>query len=206
MSDDIGEYSAGEQPAGPEGPAQPGAENLQARLQELQEENAALKDQLLRKAADFENFRKRMFREKEEGIRYANAALLTDLITIIDDFERAIQSAEDSKDFDSFHTGVTMIERQLVSMLDRNWGLKRLISVGEEFDPNRHQAITVEAVPGQQRPVVLEDYQRGYILHDRVLRPAKVKVAQPSPADVNGSNEKQPTDDANPSATEQDES
>jgi len=155
----------------------------EAALAELKDQNAALADQLLRKAAEFENFRKRMFREREEGIRYANAALLADLLPVIDDFERAIQSAEDSRDFASFHSGVTMIERQLVSLLERNWGLRRFTAKsgpeGEPFDPEKHEAIAMEPGGGREQ-IVLENYVKGYYLHDRILRPAKVKVSKPA--------------------------
>ncbi len=152
---------------------------LEEKVAALEEENSFLKDQLLRKTADFENFRKRMLREKEEAIRYANGALLSDILPILDDFERAIQSSEESRDFDSFHEGVTMIEKRLVSTLERNWGLKRFASIGDEFDPDRHQAIALEESE-HDTSVVLEDYQKGYLLHDRVLRPARVKVSKPA--------------------------
>ena len=153
-------------------------DGLESRLRELEAQAKDLSEQLLRKQADFENFRKRMFREKEEAIKFANSDLLTDLISIIDDFERAIRSSEESKDFESFHAGVEMIEKQFTSMLERKYGLKRFDSTGEEFDPEKHQAISVgDEVPDGQAQVVLEDYQRGYLLHDRVLRPAKVKVS-----------------------------
>lgn len=155
----------------------------------LEEENAVLKDQLLRKAAEFENFRKRMFREKEEGIRYANASLISDVIPIIDGFERAIQSAGESKDFATFHSGVTMIERQLVSVLERNWGLRCFSSDGELFDPEKHEAIAVEERQDHDQPIVLENYAKGYYLHDRVLRPAKVKVARPVSPEAHGDND-----------------
>ncbi len=168
---------------------------LKECMEILEEENSDLKDQLLRKSADFENFRKRMFREKEEGIKYANSALLAEMITIIDDFERAIQSAGESKDFNSFHTGVAMIEKQLVSMLEKNWGLKRFASTGEEFDPEKHQAIAIEETDEHDKSVVLEDYQKGYVLHDRVLRPAKVKVSKPTiteePVDIDTEEKKE---------------
>ena len=153
--------------------------DLQERIQQLEQEVEESKDQLLRKAADFENFRKRLAREKEESIKYANAALLSDVVPIIDDFERAIQSAADSKDFDAFHTGVSMIEQRMVGMLERNWGLKRFSANGEPFDPEKHEAIAVEETDQHDTEIVLEDYQKGYLLHDRVLRPAKVKVARP---------------------------
>jgi molecular chaperone GrpE len=165
--------------------------DLQSQIQKLEGEVRDLNDQLLRKAADFDNFRKRMFREKEESIKYANAALLTDLLAIVDDFERAIQSAAESKDFDAFHTGVSMIEKQMVSILERNWGLKRFSANGELFDPEKHEAIAVEESDEHDAEIVLEDYQKGYLLHDRVLRPAKVKVARPATSERAGSDDEQ---------------
>ncbi len=154
-------------------------EKYKKRIEELEEENRTLKDQLLRKQADFENFRKRMFREKEDAIKYANSKLLLDLTGIIDDFERAIQSAENSKDFNSFFEGVSMIEKRMTSMLEKRWGLKRFSSIGETFDPERHEAIAMEESDKYDKSVVLEDYQKGYMLHDRLLRPARVKVSKP---------------------------
>jgi molecular chaperone GrpE len=148
-------------------------------IESLENENSTLKDQILRKQAESDNYRKRILREKEDSIKYGNSNLLMDLITIIDDFERAIKSSQDSSDADSFHSGIELIEKQFVSMLDRNWGLKRMISVGEEFDPQMHEAIGMEEDSEYEKQTVIEDYQSGYILHDRVLRPAKVKVAMP---------------------------
>jgi molecular chaperone GrpE len=162
---------------------------LEARVVALEKEKSSLQDEILRRAADSENFRKRIFREKEEAIRYANAGLLSDVVPIIDDFERAIQSAEESKDFAAFHAGVSLIEKQLVSVLERNWGLKRFSAEGELFDPERHEAIAAEESDEHDTSVVLEEYQKGYFLHDRVLRPSKVKVAKPiPPGGENGKN------------------
>jgi molecular chaperone GrpE len=166
---------AGTPPASAESPCA-GAED---RIALLEREVADLKDKLLRKQADFENFRKRMIREREEASRYANAALLTDIIGLIDDFERAIRSAEESRDFASFLQGVTMIEKQLVEMLESRWGLRRFTSVGEGFDPNKHEAVLRTEGPADGKPTVVEDYQKGYYLHERVLRPARVKVMVP---------------------------
>jgi molecular chaperone GrpE len=168
----------------------PSETDLKERIDQLEQAVNEAKDQLLRKAAEFENSRKRLSREKEESIKYANAALLSDIVPIIDDFERAIQSAADSKDFDAFHTGVSLIEKQMVSMLDRNWGLKRFSANGEPFDPEKHEAIAVEETDEHDSEIVLEDYQKGYLLHDRVLRPAKVKVARPvAPVEAGGDDE-----------------
>ena len=123
-----------------------------------------------------------MFREKEESVKYANTNLLSDIINIIDDFERAIKSSQESKDFDMFHSGIELIEKQFTGMLERNWGLKRFESEGEPFDPQKHEAINMEEREGLQDQTVLEDYQKGYMLHDRVLRHSKVKVGVPKAA------------------------
>lgn len=149
------------------------------RLADLEAQLAQANDQFLRKAAEFENFRKRMNREKQDAIDFANQALLLDIIEIIDDFDRAIKSAETSKDFESFYKGVGMIEKRLSSQLENKWGLKRFDSAGEPFDPNRHEAIMMEKSADIDEPVVQEDFVKGYTLKDRVIRSAKVKVLMP---------------------------
>jgi len=171
--------AAGEE--SPSGDAQQEAViDYQEVITQLETENAGLSDQLLRKQADFENFRKRVAREKEEMARYANSMLLLDVIEIIDDFERAMKSSEESRDFEAFHSGIELIEKRFTSMLERKWGLNRFDSEGEVFDPERHQAIATEESDKHEQPTVVEDYQKGYLLYDRVLRPAKVKVVQPT--------------------------
>ena len=152
---------------------------LEERVVKLEEENSTLKDQYLRKQADFENFRKRMVREKEDAIKYANSVLLLDIVSIIDDFERAIRSSGESRDFDSFYSGIELIEKQFTGMLERKWGLTRFESEGEPFDPEKHEAIAMEGADTDTQ-TVLEDYLKGYMLHDRVLRHAKVKVSSPA--------------------------
>jgi len=157
-------------------------EILQRRIADLEEENSDLKNQYLRKQADFENYRKRMAREKQDAIKYANTSLLTDLIEIIDNFERAIKSSESSQDYSSFHQGIQMIEKQFVSMLEQKYGLTRFEAEGEVFDPSKHEAIAMTDSEEHSESVVLEDFQKGYLLNDRVLRPAKVRVANPKAA------------------------
>ncbi|MCL2070135.1 MAG: nucleotide exchange factor GrpE [Treponema sp.] len=149
------------------------------KIAALEAQAAELNDQYLRKAADFENFRKRMNREKQELVDFANQNLLLDLLPIIDDFERAIKSAEVSQDFAGFYEGINMIEKRLTGQLESKWGLKRFESQGEPFDPNRHEALQMEKAAGVEEPVVSEDFLKGYLLKDRVLRFAKVKVLMP---------------------------
>ena len=157
----------------------------------LQEEVAELKDQLLRNQADVENFRKRVLREREDAIRYANSNLLLDLVETIDNFERAIKSSEESKDFETFFTGIDMIEKQLTSMLESKHGLKRFESMGEEFNPELHEAIAAEESAEVATQTVIDDLLKGYMLHDRVLRHAKVRVAMP----VSGKPTEEPEED-----------
>ena len=149
------------------------------KIAELEAQLAETRDQLLRKAADFENFRKRMNQEKQNAIEYANQSLLLDIIPVIDDFERAIQSAEKSADLNAFIEGVKMIEKRLTSQLEGKWGLKRFSAAGEPFDPNMHEALMMEKSPDITEAVVQEDLVRGYLLKDRVIRAAKVKVLMP---------------------------
>ncbi|MDR2246893.1 MAG: nucleotide exchange factor GrpE [Treponema sp.] len=171
---EAGESAAAAAEAGAEAP-----ELLDQKTAALEAEIAELRAQYLRKAADFENFRKRTNREKQDAIDFANRELLRDILPIIDDFERAIQSAAVSKDFNSLSEGIGMTEKQLVSLLENKWGLKRFDSAGEPFDPNRHEAIMVEKSADVSEPVVQEDFIKGYMLKDRVLRSAKVKVIMP---------------------------
>lgn len=152
---------------------------LEAKITTLEAELSELKDQYLRKAAEFENFRKRLQREKQDSIEFANQSLLLDIIPIIDDFERAIKSSEAARDYDALHEGISMIEKRLVSQLETKWGLVRFESVGEPFDPNKHEAIMMEQSETVQEPIVGEDLLKGYKLKDRIVRTAKVKVLMP---------------------------
>jgi molecular chaperone GrpE len=163
--------------------------DLEQKAAELEAKLAELNDQYLRKAADFENYRKRVTREKQELTDFANQNLILGLLPVIDDFERAIKSVETCSalqnvtDFKSFYEGVTMIEKRLYTDLENKWGLKRFDSEGQPFDPNRHEALQVEKAAGIQEAVVKEDYVKGYLLKDRVIRFAKVKVLMPDGAE-----------------------
>jgi molecular chaperone GrpE len=133
-----------------------------------------------------------MQKEKQENIQFANKQLLLDIIPTLDDFERAIKSGEESQDFTAFHDGILLIEKQFSSLLERKWGLKRFDSRGDTFDPQLHEAITAEPSPDHDTSMVLDDYQKGYLLHDKVLRAAKVKVSLPVSGDDAKSGTEQP--------------
>lgn len=185
-SEDSGSPSAGNEPM-----AEDRVAELEARVAALEAENSDLKEQFLRKQAEFENFRKRMQREKEEAAKFSNKELMLDILPVIDDFERAIRSAEESRDFDAFHDGVKLIEKQFTGMLERKWGLRRFDSEGEEFDPQCHEAVAAEPDPDSITQTVLEDFQKGYYLHDKVLRSAMVKVSVPGSSQDNNDQSEQ---------------
>ena len=171
-------------------------ESLERELAAVREELSIVNDKYLRKLADDVNFRKRMAREKDEGQRFALSSLLGDLIPVLDDFDRAIASAELQKDYTVLHDGVALIKRQLGSILEAKYGLSRFESLDKPFDPNRHEAVAmVQGGPEDgEEAVVAEEFLPGYGLHDSVLRTAKVRVRMPAPRGQDASAEgKQPS-------------
>ena len=173
--------SAGEVGSGVEATNQaPDSDTAPAeKLDQLQDRVVTLEGALLRKQADFENFRKRINRDKEEAIKFANTGLLLDLTAVLDDFQRAISAAAQSEDFATLHSGIELIEKQLLNTLQRKWGLTRFDSAGQPFDPERHEALATEPSAEHTEATVIEDYQKGYTLHGRVVRAARVRVATP---------------------------
>jgi molecular chaperone GrpE len=155
----------------------------EAEVRALRQERDELKDKYLRALAEMENLRKRADREKSEFYQFALAELLKDLLTVVDSFERALQ-AEDQADGKVFQEGVRMIQRQLLDVLARQGVTPILDVVGSQFDPGLHQALSSEEADGIEEAVVSEEMQRGYRLHDRLLRPALVKVKVPRQAAV----------------------
>ena len=146
-------------------------EALEAKTRELEVQQ----DRYLRAAAEFDNVRKRSAREREDYTRYANEALLRDLLPVLDNLDRALQAAR-AEPVTGLTTGVALIQRELLRVLEKS-GLTPFTSVGEPFDPERHEAVA--RVPSTDRPdmTVAGETARGYLLHGRVLRPALVTVA-----------------------------
>jgi len=140
-------------------------------------ETEQLRDRYLRLLADFENFRRRTEREKTEFYKYAMAGLLKDLLPVLDNFDRSLEHAEEG---DDFHKGVLLIYKQLYDILQKH-GLKPIEESGVPFDPNIHEAVVREEDPSVPSHTVSAVLQKGYFLHDRLLRPAMVKVAVGGP-------------------------
>ncbi len=147
-------------------------------LDALRKERDALQERLLRNAAEFDNYRKRMDRERRELSEYAATDILMDLLPIVDNFERALQ-APPSPDAEAFRKGIELIHKQMLDLL-RKRGVKPVEALGADFDPNFHQAVIHEASAEHREGEVMLEMQRGYMLGDRLLRPAMVKVAKSS--------------------------
>jgi molecular chaperone GrpE len=135
------------------------------------------RNRYVRAIADFENFRKRTEREKADFSRYATSAVLKDILPVLDNFDRALDHAAEG---DDFHKGVLMIYKQLFDVLQRH-GLKPIDESGVTFDPNIHEAVVREEDDSVPNHTVVAILQKGYFLHDRLLRPALVKVAVGGP-------------------------
>ena len=170
----------------PESPADAGNQNGAATaeasapetdpLAELRREKDSLQDRLLRTAAEFDNYRKRVERDRREQAEFAVADALQELLPIIDNLELALGSAAGS-DADAYRKGVELIHQQMVELL-RKRGVKPIAAVGADFDPRVHQAVVHEASTEHREGEVMAEMRRGYMLGDRLLRAALVKVAK----------------------------
>ena len=161
------------------GPASEEAESPSSgsELKKPTGECEGLQDKYLRLAAEFENYKRLAQRDQREFHRFANEQLLKELLPVIDNLERAIESAKKTSEGDTIIQGVELTLKQFLEVLGKA-GVRQISSIGHVFDPSRHQAVT--HLEGKDVPenTVIEEYQKGYLLHERVLRPAMVGVAK----------------------------
>jgi len=161
------------------------AVSLEERLLTAEAEAADFKDKALRAMAEVENIRRRAQREREDAVKYAATNIARDLLSTADNLSRALASVNEAQIADeatkSLLTGVAATERELLAAFEKN-GIKRLDPKGERFDHNFHQAIFEVENTGKPAGTVVEVLQPGYVLHDRLLRPAMVGVAKGGPA------------------------
>ncbi|HSK11105.1 MAG TPA: nucleotide exchange factor GrpE [Vicinamibacterales bacterium] len=145
-------------------------------LAALRRERDEYRDLLLRKTAEFDNYRKRVDRERRDLLQHAASDVFEALLPILDDFERALRAPEGAS-AEAYKQGVEMIHGQLVDFLARR-GVTPIDAAGADFDPRYHEAITYEERPGHREGEVLEEVRRGYMHGDRLLRPSTVRVAK----------------------------
>ena len=148
-----------------------------ASADEVQRQRDDYYDRLLRKTAEFDNFRKRTERERQALADAAAADLLEDLLPLLDDLERALKAESGTEGAEAYRKGVELIHLRLTDIL-RKRGVRPIEAVGADFDPHFHQAVAHEPSPAHREGEVIEEFRRGYMLGDRLLRASMVKVAK----------------------------
>lgn len=156
---------------------------LKKKVEELQEEASDMKNKYMYAMAEAENIRKRTAKEKTDAIKRANKGLLLSLLTFMDNFERALKAGEKDENIQGteYYKGIELIHKQFIDFMHDN-GVSEIESLGEEFDPNVHEALTMIEVPELDKEKVVEVYAKGYKLNDELLRTAKVVVGKPPAA------------------------
>lgn len=148
----------------------------QQQAEELKEEAKKNHDQYLRALAELENIKKRAVREREDYIKFATLPIIKKLLPVIDDLDRALNSSNSNQDYEILSKGVQMIAKSLHEMI-KHEGVEAIEAVGQPFDPQFHQPLSVEGGSEHPENTVIEEFQKGYIMHGRVIRPSLVKVS-----------------------------
>lgn len=144
---------------------------------ELQKQRDDYYDRLLRKTAEFDNYRKRTERDRQALNEAAAASIIGELLPLVDDLERALKADAGSEGAEAYRRGVELILKQLGEILGKR-GVREIEALGADFDPHYHQAVSYEPAEGRREGEVIEEFRRGYMLGDRLLRPSMVKVAK----------------------------
>lgn len=151
--------------------------DVETKLQEKEKEAKDHYDRYVRLSAEMENFKKRLEKEKKETYKFANENLLKDLLPVLDNLERAMEHGQEGDNFKALLEGVEMTLKGFLAVLEK-YGVTRVEALGEEFDPNQHEAVMVQEDAGRPPGVVISQLQKGYRLHNRLVRPAMVVVSK----------------------------
>lgn len=148
--------------------------NFKNKIKEKEQELGELQNKLTRLQADFQNYKRRTENDKATSFNYGIESMVMDILPVLDNFQRALTTSEDKEDL--FYKGVTMIEKQFIEALEKN-SVKEIKALGREFDPNFHHAVsTIESE--EEKGVIIEVLQKGYLINEKVIRPAMVIVSQ----------------------------
>ena len=164
------------------------AADLHASLEAKEKEASENYDRYLRAMAELDNYRKRAARDKEDAIKYGNEKLIKDILPIMDSLDRALHQASEvsvRNNFEAFQQGLELIHSQILGCLERH-GVAKIAAKGEEFDPDRHQALMQVETPEMEGNRVVDEYESGYTLNGRLLRPSKVSVSKSVPKEDEG--------------------
>jgi molecular chaperone GrpE len=157
-------------------------EELQKRIEELEKESNEWKEKFLRKAAEFENYKRRTENDQLNLVTYAAESFIKKILPIVDDFERSLEHINDSNDYEKLKEGVQLIYNKLVKVLDEQ-GVKKIEAVGKPFDVHYHEALMQKADNSVPPHTVLEELEKGYMYKDKVIRHAKVVVSSEDQAE-----------------------
>ncbi|RLC27216.1 MAG: nucleotide exchange factor GrpE [Deltaproteobacteria bacterium] len=158
------------------------ADDLEARLETALKEADKNYDSFLRVSAEFDNYKKRTAREMKDFRKFANESLVKDLLPVVDNLERALESSDGKGKDGSIATGIELTLREILKILDR-FGVKPIEALGKSFDPCFHQAVLQEESSDHAENTVLKEFQKGYMLHDRLIRPSMVVVSKAGAAE-----------------------
>lgn len=158
-------------------PSDPASPETSADVDRLQQERDEYQDLLLRKTAEFDNYRKRIERERASVVHAAAVDLITDLLPLIDDLERALATDSTSSTAESYRSGVELIHKSLLDVLERR-GVEPIESINTDFDPQYHEAVEMVTTDDARDGEVIAELRRGYTLRGRLLRPSMVRVAK----------------------------
>jgi molecular chaperone GrpE len=175
-TEDVAVEDAADVEADGGGEADSGLKAKDEEIESLKQQVETEENKYLKLYAEFENFKRRNRQEMETNNKYKHQEMVEDLLPIIDNFERALKIEGDSESFNSLLKGVEMVYNDLVNTLMKH-DVREIESVGQPFDPNYHQAVMTEA-SDEDDGIVIEEFQKGYILKDRVIRPSMVKVSE----------------------------
>jgi len=180
-------------------------EELESRIEALQEEKDELFSKLQRVSADYANFQKRSVRQVADTVAYEKENMMRTLLPALDNFEHTLQSADSADSVDVLGKGVRIVYDQIVEIL-KSHGVEEIQALGRKFDPSFHEAMMRRAEPDRQEDIILEEFQKGYKLNGRVIRPSKVvvnKLGAEEPAQKQPENQQEPVEDDCPQAEQQ---
>jgi len=162
--------------------------NLEVKLKSAEQELENYKDRLLRKAAEFENYKRRVENNQLNLLKYAAESLIIKLLPVIDDFERSLIHIKDAKDVDSIKDGIKLVYDKLMKMLE-DQGVKSIDAVGKPFDVHYHEAIMQRKADNVEPHTVIDEFEKGYVYKDRVIRHTKVAVSEDNNEEINDSSQ-----------------
>ncbi len=151
--------------------------DLMRRIEESEKKAADNYDKYLRAVADMENYKKRAAKERTDSLKYANENLIRDILPLVDSMDRALEHAGNSEDFEAFKKGLKLVQEQLLCCLEKH-GVVKIEAMGKDFDPNFHEAMLQVEGKEQEDNKVVNEFEKGYLLHGRLLKAAKVSVCK----------------------------